>query len=92
MGVTVTTWHPLRVVRSGFSVGKVGNLAGFGEDMNDHITLLGAEQVSTAGHNMGAAAERMVYAVSAIDETMNRFLSRFEELVVRLENLAETPK
>lgn len=50
------------------------------------MTLLGAEQVQSAGHQMASAADTMMRAASYIDETMRRhqqfmddWLRRFQE-------------
>ncbi len=53
--------------------------------MSEYITLLGAEDVQRAGHTIAGAAERMNQAASSIDHTMEMFLRRYEELVVRQE-------
>lgn len=53
--------------------------------MSEYITLLGAEDVARAGHNMKAAAETMSRAASQIEESNRVFLMRFEELINRLE-------
>lgn len=54
--------------------------------MTEYVTLMGAEQVQSAGNRMAAAADEMRRAASYIDDTMVRhqrflddWLSRFEE-------------
>ncbi len=54
-----------------------------------YVTLLGAEDVSRAGHNMRAAAEGMQSAASQIDEAMRHHTQRMEELVARFEDAVE---
>ncbi len=53
--------------------------------MNEYITLLGTEDVVRAGNRMSSAADTMSQAASSIDDTLERFLRRYEELVVRQE-------
>lgn len=60
--------------------------------MSEYITLIGADDVSQAGHNMQGAADSMRQSAGYIDESLRMFLARFEELVVRLENLQQEPE
>jgi hypothetical protein len=57
--------------------------------MTEFITLLGAEEVSSAADIIRSAAEDINRAASQIEDTSFRFLRQFEELVQRLENLKE---
>lgn len=59
----------------------------------DYITLVGAEDVRHAGHNMIAAADAMRRAASTIDETMRQhqqfmdgWLERFQMACAPLAN------
>ncbi len=58
--------------------------------MSDYTTLLGAEDVLRAGSTIQSAADEMRRTQGYLDETLNRFAMRMEELVTRLE--AITPK
>ena len=56
--------------------------------MADYVTLLGAEQVSSAGSQMSRAADRMQSAASSIDQSlfqhqrfMDDWLQRFEAIL-----------
>ena len=50
------------------------------------IILVGAEDVRSAASSISASADSMGRTAGYIDESLSRFLTRFEELVVRLEN------
>lgn len=52
--------------------------------MSEYVTLIGAEQVQRAGHNIASAAEQMLRAAMTIDEAMQRF----QQLVERFEAAA----
>lgn len=56
----------------------------------DYTTLVGAEEVRSAGHAMERAASEMNKAVSTLDHILNQHFLRMEELVVRLETLSKT--
>lgn len=60
--------------------------------MAEYITLIGAEGVENAGRNMQGSADSMRDTAGYIDESLNRFINRFEELVCRLENISKEPK
>jgi len=67
--------------------------------MADYVTLMGAERVSNAGHEMSSAADFMQRAASSMDATMemhirrmNEWLDRFENLVERLETATQNAK
>jgi hypothetical protein len=56
--------------------------------MADYVTLLGAEQVQSAGHSMWRAADQMQFAASAIETVLFRhqrfmddWLQRFEYIL-----------
>lgn len=53
--------------------------------MSEYITLLGAEDVQRAANRMRSSAEDMLRAANIISESQDRFILRFEELVVRQE-------
>jgi hypothetical protein len=59
-----------------------------GGRMSDYITLLGSEQVQSAGISMRGAADRMNDAANSISYSMERFerlIERFEQAVERLQ-------
>lgn len=53
--------------------------------MSGYVTLLGAEDVRSAGATIAQAAESMRHAGSNIDDSMRCAMDRFEELVSRFE-------
>ena len=53
--------------------------------MSDHITLMGSEDVSRAGHRMQSAAEQMSRAASTIDDALFRHQRFLDEWIQRLE-------
>lgn len=53
--------------------------------MADYVTLLGAEQVSNAGHNMQGAAETMTRAANQIWESNERLIRALEDHALRIE-------
>ncbi len=55
----------------------------------DCIQLIGAEAVSRAGGEISASADSMRQTAGHLDESLRMFLTRFEELVVRLESAIE---
>ena len=54
--------------------------------MPDYITLMGAEDVSRAGHRMQSAAEQMSRAAGTIDEALFRHQRFLDEWLQRLES------
>lgn len=59
--------------------------------MTEHVLLIGAEDVRSAGHTMARAAETMSSAASTIDGALDRqrvfmddWLMRFEQVLDRL--------
>ena len=59
--------------------------------MTDYITLLGAEQLSRAGHEISYASDRISSAASTMDnsvfqlrQVLDDFLVRFEHQIDRL--------
>lgn len=56
--------------------------------MNDYVTLVGAEEVARAGHNMRAAADEMQRAANQINETIERFTRALDEHAARIEAAA----
>lgn len=57
--------------------------------MSDYITLLGAEDVRSAGHTMTRAAETMSNAASTIDGAMERQRHFLEDWLARFEIAVE---
>lgn len=53
----------------------------------DYITLMGAEDVARAGHNIAAAAETMSRAASSMDDALQRHRMGMEELLNRFEQI-----
>lgn len=53
--------------------------------MSEYVTLMGAEQVSVAGHNMVRAAEEMRRAAGNIEEVLRHHQRFMEEWIGRLE-------
>lgn len=53
--------------------------------MNDYITLLGADDVRSAGYKMTSAADSMNRAASAISEALERHKQYLEEWISRFE-------
>ena len=53
--------------------------------MPDYMTLMGAEDVSRAGHRMVAAAEQMSRAAGTIDDSLFRHQRFLEDWLQRLE-------
>ena len=62
------------------------------QPMADYITLLGAEQVASAGHAMREAGNQMERAASNISGAMDRFerlIERFEAACSQIDRGAE---
>lgn len=57
--------------------------------MADYMTLLGAEDVSRAGHNMEHAAEIMQRAASQFEATVERLIRALDDHATRIENAAQ---
>lgn len=57
--------------------------------MADYIHLIGAEQVSGAGHNMSHAAAEMRSAASSIGDTMFRHQQFMTQWLLDLERVME---
>lgn len=53
--------------------------------MDNYITLLGAEDVKNAGHNMQRAASEMSQAANYIWESLERNQQRMDEWLTRFE-------
>lgn len=56
--------------------------------MTEYVTLIGAEDVSRAGHNMASAADTMNRAAGNLDDALRRhqrfmddWLQRFEQVL-----------
>jgi hypothetical protein len=54
--------------------------------MVDYVTLLGSEQVSNAGHNIGRAADEMKSAAATIETAMFNLNQSMHESVNCFEN------
>lgn len=55
----------------------------------EHMNLMGSEDVRRGGANMIAAAEQIQRAAMSIDSSLEMFIRRFEDLVIRLEQLGK---
>ncbi len=56
--------------------------------MSDYITLLGAEQVASAGQYMRGAANDMERAASSISDSVDRLIRAMSEHADRIETAA----
>lgn len=57
--------------------------------MSNYVTLMGAEDVRRAGHEMASAAQTMVGAASNIDSVLWRHQQFLEDWLIRLEQIME---
>lgn len=57
--------------------------------MSDHILLIGADDVRSAGHSMKQAAEDMRSAANTIDCALDRHRSFLDEWLLRFEAVVE---
>ena len=57
--------------------------------MAEYITLMGAEQVSSAGHTMRSAAEQMGRAASEMDSALHRHQQFLDDWLQRFERILE---
>jgi len=53
--------------------------------MADYVTLMGAEQVQSAGNRMSSAAEQMSRAASSIDESLRQHQRFLDDWLQRFE-------
>lgn len=53
--------------------------------MREYITLMGAEDVERAGHNMADAADTMRNAAMSIEDSLQRFMDRFEAAIEHMD-------
>lgn len=53
--------------------------------MADYVTLLGAENVQRAGHEISRAAERITWAASSIVDSNDRLIRALEDHAARVE-------
>ena len=60
--------------------------------MSEYIHLIGAEDVSRAGHNMQSAAERMSSVVSSLDDVLERHRRWADDWLLRLEQVFDKQK
>ena len=60
--------------------------------MAEYVTLMGAEQVQSAGIRMAHAAEEMQRAASSIDESLRRHQQFLYEWLQRLEAIMSEAK
>lgn len=56
--------------------------------MTDYVHLVGAEDVSRAGHNMQAAAETMQRAISSIDYPLLQLNQQLEQFAASIADSA----
>ena len=56
--------------------------------MSEYITLLGAEQVQSAGSSIARAADDIQRAASSISESIGRLIRAMEEHATRVEAAA----
>lgn len=56
-----------------------------------YVTLMGAEQVQTAGHAMSRAAEQMSRAAGSIDDSLLRHQRFLDDWLQRLEQIMTHP-
>jgi len=57
--------------------------------MAEYMTLLGSEEVGSAGRNISAAADRIASAASTIDEAARRLGNILDDTTTALNRLAE---
>lgn len=57
--------------------------------MPDFTYLVGAETVEKAAWNMKSAAEQFDRSIAQLDQMLDGFLRRFEDLILRLEQIEE---
>lgn len=60
--------------------------------MSNYVTLIGAEDISRAGHNMRDAAERMERAASSFGEYAERLMRALDEHATRIEATQQEPR
>jgi hypothetical protein len=60
--------------------------------MSNHITLIGAETVQSAGFAMSRAAEQMQRAANTIEESLQRHERFLDDWLLRLEAVAAAMK
>jgi hypothetical protein len=58
--------------------------------MSEYITLMGSEQVQSAGRNMASAADTMRSAAGSIDESLRQHRRFMDDWLMRLENILDT--
>lgn len=57
--------------------------------MSEYVTLIGAEQVSSAGYAMRDAADQMMHAASSFDSSIERLAGLVQRLEDALQGHAE---
>lgn len=57
--------------------------------MSEYTRLIGAEEVTRAGHNIASAAEQMQRAALQFDATADRLIAALDDHARRMEQLAE---
>lgn len=57
--------------------------------MSDYMTLLGSEQVQSAGRAIASAADTISSAMSSFDSSVDRLIRAMEEHASRIENATE---
>ena len=60
--------------------------------MSDRITLMGSEQIQSAGYAMRQAAEQMNRAAGDFDAALQRHERFMDDWLLRLQNLLESQK
>ena len=60
--------------------------------MSDRITLMGSEQIQSAGYAMRQAAEQMNHAAGNLDAALQRHERFMDDWLLRLQNLLESQK
>lgn len=59
--------------------------------MTEYVHLVGAEDVSHAGHNMREAAVAMKHAADEIDHALRQHQQFMEDWLQRFEQIVKTP-
>ncbi len=58
--------------------------------MTDYVTLMGAEQVQSAGNRMSAAATEMLRAASSMEDSLFRHQRFLDDWLQRFADIMET--
>jgi hypothetical protein len=57
--------------------------------MSDYVTLMGAEQVQSAGNRMASAADDMQRAASSISDSVDRLVRALDDHAMRIERMLD---